>query len=178
VELEALFMADRAAIGARRMAWVLAASVPLIMLSYFWATLHVGYRLGLEAKAHPEVLGYCSSSAYGYLTGWLQSPGGPNYQAASAMVVGALVTVALMWLKLRFPFWPLHPIAFPLALSYSIDYMLPAILVTWIVKLVLMRYGGLRAYRTALPFFIGLIVGDFTTTVCGLLVLRSVGIHA
>jgi hypothetical protein len=30
----------------------------------------------------------------------------------------------------------------------------------WLIKVVLLRYGGLRAFRTAVPFFIGLVVGD------------------
>jgi hypothetical protein len=32
------------------------------------------------------------------------------------------------------------------------------------VKLFLLRYGGLRAHRTALPLFLGLIVGDALTS--------------
>ncbi len=55
--------------------------------------------------------------------------------------------------------------------------MLPAILLTWLVKLFLLRYGGLRAHRAALPLFIGLLVGDFTATVVSLLALRSVGVN-
>ncbi len=114
-ELEALYMSNRAGVGPRRMAWVIAVSIPVIMLSYFWASLHTGYRLGMEARANIEVMQFCSSSTYGYLEGWLRSPSGYNYSAVSAMGIGAIVTVALICLKLWFPFWPLHPIAFPLA---------------------------------------------------------------
>jgi hypothetical protein len=35
-----------------------------------------------------------------------------------------------------------------------------SVFVAWLVKLLLLRYGGLRTYATALPFFFGLIVGD------------------
>ena len=34
-------------------------------------------------------------------------------------------------------------------------------LVGWLCKVVSLRYGGIRAYRAALPFFIGLILGDY-----------------
>ena len=30
----------------------------------------------------------------------------------------------------------------------------------WLMKVLLLRYGGLRAFRVAVPFFIGLVVGD------------------
>jgi len=33
----------------------------------------------------------------------------------------------------------------------------------WAVKAALLRYGGISAYRKALPFFLGLILGDFVT---------------
>jgi hypothetical protein len=35
------------------------------------------------------------------------------------------------------------------------------ILLGWAAKRTIIRYGGLRLYREALPFFIGLIIGDY-----------------
>jgi hypothetical protein len=33
-------------------------------------------------------------------------------------------------------------------------------LIAWIIKALVLRYGGLRLYRQALPFFYGLILGE------------------
>jgi hypothetical protein len=33
--------------------------------------------------------------------------------------------------------------------------------IAWLAKVLLTRMGGMRLYRRALPFFLGLIVGDF-----------------
>jgi hypothetical protein len=33
-------------------------------------------------------------------------------------------------------------------------------LITWLVKLLVVRYGGMRLYRQAMPFFMGLVLGD------------------
>jgi hypothetical protein len=30
----------------------------------------------------------------------------------------------------------------------------------WLIKALLLRYGGLRSFRGAVPFFVGLVVGD------------------
>jgi hypothetical protein len=37
------------------------------------------------------------------------------------------------------------------------------VLLGWAAKLVITRYGGATAYRRALPFFVGLVMGEFTT---------------
>ena len=82
-----------------------------------------------------------------------------------AIGAGAVVVIALMGLKLWLPLWPLHPVAFPLGFDMTVDNMLPALFVTWLAKALLLRYGGLRAHRKALPFFLGLIVGATTIAV-------------
>ena len=59
---------------------------------------------------------------------------------------------------------PLHDILFAylvLALSFAMDYFWFAFLVSWLIKLVLVRYGGMRTHTAAAPFFLGLILGDY-----------------
>ena len=41
-----------------------------------------------------------------------------------------------------------------------------AIFTAWILKAIILRYGGIRLYRTLIPFFLGLILGEFSTA-CG-----------
>ena len=55
---------------------------------------------------------------------------------------------------------PLHPVALPIACAWVMDAYLPAVFLAWLVKATIMRYGGLRMHRLALPFFLGLIVGS------------------
>jgi hypothetical protein len=35
-------------------------------------------------------------------------------------------------------------------------------LLGWIFKALILRYGGMKGYRGALPFFLGLVLGDYT----------------
>lgn len=159
VQIEALRMAERGTLNPRHLGWLLLAVGPATMLLYFWASLHFGYRYGLGAKVYPDMIEVCNQFL-NKADGWLRNPGGPNWSGVQAIGAGCVVTVLLMHLKLRFPMWPLHPVAFPLAFSWSIDSMVPAIILAWVVKVLLLRYGGLRAHRRALPFFIGLLAGS------------------
>ena len=177
IQIEGLRIAERGAVRARHFAWAIILAIPLIMLSYFWASVHIGYRFGMGAKIPPDMLFVCRQAS-DKLDGWLRSPGVPNWSGTASIGIGAVIAVALMNLKLRFPMFPLHPMAFPLAFSWSIDAILPAIVITWTVKAALLRYGGLRAHQRALPFFLGLIVGNATTELLWTTIshtLRSLG---
>ena len=70
----------------------------------------------------------------------------------------------LLFLRHRFIWWPLHPIGFPIANTYTImSYGWFAIFLAWLAKSVVLRYGGISAYRALQPFFLGLILGEFST---------------
>jgi len=78
--------------------------------------------------------------------------------------VGAGVMGALLALRHRFIWWPLHPIGLPIATTYTIvSYGRFSIFLAWLLKSVILRYGGVAAYRALLPFFLGLILGEFAT---------------
>jgi len=177
-QLEALRMAERAAINPRALGWLMMAIVPFGMACYFWASLQVGYRVGLGTARVDQDIIVVARQASDKLDAWLRSPGGPNWGGVEAIGVGFLGTVALMAVKLQFPAWPLHPVAFPLAFSYPIDAMTPAMIASWLIKTLLLRYGGLRAHRRALPLFLGLLVGSATVGLLQSIAFHLLGVRA
>ncbi|MFB3881926.1 MAG: DUF6785 family protein [Armatimonadota bacterium] len=161
-QLEALRMAANGRMDRRRLAWALAGIVPVGMACYFWANLHVGYQMGMATgKANHWNLAIPRWN-YEALTAAVRYPSGADAAGASAIGIGFAFTLLLAYLKLRFAWWPLHPVAFPLAIADSILEFTAAIFVAWLIKGMLLRYGGLRAHRTALPIFLGFIVGEST----------------
>jgi hypothetical protein len=62
--------------------------------------------------------------------------------------------------RLRFWWWPLHPVGYIVGNSWGMHWYLTAFLVGWGAKSLVIRYGGLRLYRATLPLAIGLIAGD------------------
>jgi hypothetical protein len=76
--------------------------------------------------------------------------------------LGAASVVFIAWMRLRFLWWPFHPVGYVLGLSVLADDGpgQSPFLVAWMVKSLVLRYGGLRLYRETLPIAVGLIVGD------------------
>ena len=85
---------------------------------------------------------------------------------------------ALLFLRHRFAWWPLHPLGFPIASTFTIVYYgWLSIFLAWLLKATILRYGGVRAYRALLPFFLGLILGEFTTACLWLFIDGAYGIE-
>lgn len=75
-------------------------------------------------------------------------------------VAGASITALLGTLHLSMVRFPLHPVGYLMAYSYILRWFWLSILIGWLLKVVIVRFGGSRMYAAARPFFIGLIVGE------------------
>ncbi|MBT6150315.1 MAG: hypothetical protein HOH74_33050, partial [Gemmatimonadetes bacterium] len=76
--------------------------------------------------------------------------------------VGATMMGALMYARHRFISWPLHYLGLPIATSWPITLAWFSIMIGWVFKLFIVRYGGVGLYRAIRPFFLGLIVGQIS----------------
>lgn len=83
-------------------------------------------------------------------------PAGPLFT-----MVGALVCALLSYLRWRIAGFPLHPLGYAMAPSWGIVVFWFSMLVAWLVKMPIVHYGGMRAFRLLRPFFLGLIFGEF-----------------
>jgi hypothetical protein len=63
-------------------------------------------------------------------------------------------------MRLRFTWWPLHPLMFVTWASTPLRLMWFSYLIGWLVKQLIMKYGGVNLYNRAKPVMMGLIVGD------------------
>ena len=88
-----------------------------------------------------------------------------NWQAPIWFTVGIIVTGALSWARRAYIWWPLHPLAYALSASWTVLVFWFPMLVAWMLKTVIQRYGGVTLYRKARPLFLGLIFGEFTMAV-------------
>jgi len=115
---------------------------------------------GLGADSAKLEFNTSGSYAYAELQTWLTGVApAPGYRGL-AMGFGFLFTFGLYAMRSRFLWWPFHPMGYLLAPMWFTHHLWSSIFVAWLAKLLLLRYGGMRTYAAALPFFFGLIIGD------------------
>ncbi len=77
--------------------------------------------------------------------------------AAAGLGLILLTTAA----RLRFPRWPLHPVMFLMWFTtYAGWAFCPSLLIGWLIKTLVTRYGGAAGYQRIKPLMFGAIAGD------------------
>ncbi|MDR3707508.1 MAG: hypothetical protein P4L33_04350 [Capsulimonadaceae bacterium] len=160
-QLEAFKMLEKKRVTFSGTIGVLALAAVVSLLSVYWANLHVTYAAGAAAKA----MGYkvwVGRESFDRLRGWLTVTTPPASTALYYMAGGFAFAVLLLVMRSNLEWWPLHPTGYALALSFAMEYFWLPVFIAWLVKFTVLRYGGVKLYRATLPFFLGLILGDYT----------------
>ncbi|MBT4099935.1 MAG: hypothetical protein HOM68_13125 [Gemmatimonadetes bacterium] len=84
---------------------------------------------------------------------------GVYWPGLGSMGLGGGAMLALTWLRQRFLWWPLHPIGFPIMSSWLVDWMWFSIFFAWLIKIIVLKYGGAGMYAKSRNFFLGMIAG-------------------
>lgn len=130
-------------------------------MAHFWTYLHIAYDLGAARKMVGwGTYGY-AREAFARLEQWLRVETTPDPRIVGAILWGLISTLGLMGLQARFVWLPLHPLGYAISNGWSAQWTYSSLFVAWVAKTVIIRYWGHKAYLRSLPFFIGLILGEF-----------------
>jgi len=89
----------------------------------------------------------------------MRNPFPADWTRLGYMGVGMVAMGVLYFLRLRLPWWPLHPIGLAVNCTYFTQKTFFAIFVAWVIKLVILKIGGVNLFRRSRPLFIGILVG-------------------
>ncbi len=145
------------------------------------AHLYCFYAYGITAKFVGPAITAFGGEPFWRLQGLIAAPPRQNPYPVRAMVAGTLFTFALMWLRASVTWFPLHPVGYAISTSWSMNVLWMPLFIAYLGKMGIMRMGGYRAFReTALPFGIGLVLGEWTIGNLWLLygVLRGIPTYA
>ena len=160
-ELEAFRLAERTRIGYRQLLIGMILAIVFGILITFWAYLHVLYDMGAGSKARGWIV-YMGWETFNRLQTWLVSPRETSVPELGVIGSSFLFTIFLMVMKMRFLWWPLHPGGYVLVSGTGMGGLWFPIFLSWLAKAIVLKIGGVRLYRQAVPFFLGLILGDYT----------------
>lgn len=145
------------------MAFALAVAYFVSLASTLWTEYHFAWTQEIEAKMPINDWGAYSiprwliiESTMQYETGFYTSPHNPVLHFG----LGIGITSVLSYLRLRFTGWPIHPVGYLMLGTFPGVHLWFSIFIGWILKTLIVRWGGSSVYQRAKPFFFGLIVGE------------------
>ncbi len=159
-QLEGFKIASRSRVSPKRAFWSMLLACAFGIVVIFWLLLHLSYHYGLENTPYPR----WGAEVWFYLQDWLRNPTEVDYIHMALMGLGVVVASFLAFLRARFVWWPLHPMGYALGGSFGMSFLWTCLLVAWILKWFILRYGGIIRYRQFAPLFLGLILGEFSVT--------------
>ena len=126
-------------------------------ISSAWAFYSQAYRYGADVYGEHWGIG-----AFSQLRAWLVTPQRSSPVEITIAILSLSFTGLLAVMHRRFLWWPFHPAGYAIGIGYpTMHWYWFSILMSWSVKSILFRVGGIRTYRKGVPFFTGLVVGEF-----------------
>jgi hypothetical protein len=113
----------------------------------------VGLRGGLWGSTEAQ-------AQYASLWQAIQMPLQPDTPRIVATLSGGALLTVLTLVRSHFFGFPFHPLGYAVACSFG-ELLWGPFLLTWLIKTLLLRYGGHKAYLQALPGFLGFALGHF-----------------
>ena len=161
--LEGMKIGDSVRMNLKHVAIVIMIAVVIGALSSWVAILTCYYHYGASSAVVNSWRTDMGNAPWRTMKDWLDNSTKPDFPRLQGVVIGMIATGVLIGLRQRFPWWPFHPIGYAVAGTFTMNWLWCATLVGWLVKALVIRYGGMKTYRAWIPFFIGLILGDYIT---------------
>ena len=141
--------------------WAMMLAIVVTMVSSTWVLLKLAYSYGgLNCNDWFFVGG--ARAPYDFFVSKILNPSEPNWLGWYITAGGAAGMLFLMFMRSRFLWWPFHPIGFTIGPVWIMDQIWFTIFLAWLIKTIVVRYGGLKLFQKLRPFFLGLILGQFT----------------
>jgi len=154
-QLEAMKMGQQGGVNMRGMGYAMMFAMFVGGFASFWAALHLQYGAGINTMtAH-------NWGQFQQLKSWNDSPVLPDFWGQIWVGVGAFAALGMMWMRMRFLWWPFHPAGYAIALNFGAEYYWSCLVISSGLKFLVLRYGGYKLNRRIMPFLFGVILGEY-----------------
>jgi len=91
----------------------------------------------------------------------MRNPEGPNLTKLSFFAFGSVLYSILSVCQYRLYWWPLHPVGLTVSTLWMMQPIASSVFLAWLLKVIILRVGGVHLFTRMRPLFIGLIIGFF-----------------
>jgi hypothetical protein len=159
--LNNLKMADDAKIKKKGLIISMALAILLMIAVSYVTILTLMYKFGGVNLTDWFTNWLPNSHVWSRATLYLTTPMQPNLKDAMTMVIGGGVTVFLFVMRRIFLWWPFHPLGYLMGGGYAIHHIWFSTFLGWLLKVTILKIGGIKVYQKLLPAFLGLVLGEF-----------------
>ncbi len=159
-QMDALKLASLLGLPAKGIIYSLAPATVLVVPFAFATALSLLYQLGGAAKADQWRI-FMGRQPFDQVASVLRSPLEPDLRETAAVALGFCMTLLLSFVRSRWVEFRLHPFGYAIANTETLNRIWLPYAIAWAVKSFVLRYFGPKTYRSLMPFFLGLVVGDF-----------------
>ena len=147
----------------RGLFWALALAILVSLGTSIATVLHLSYTYG-GINLNSWFFGPTGGPVYpfNFVSGHLNNPQSPNFISWISTLVGGSIMALLMLARQHFLWWPLHPLGFTVSTISMTNYISFSVFLAWLIKTLILKYGGPALFQRAKPIFLGLILGQFT----------------
>ena len=155
-------IADVTRLEYRRLLAAIAAAVLVTLAVSYWAVIQLGYSYGGINLGFWHYVGLPQFTG-SWITQNLNNPKPMHGAHLGFAGLGAVIMAVLTHVKNRFVGFPIHPVGLALGLTAPIYRTWFSVFLAWMIKAVILKYGGPTLYRRLRPFFLGLALGAFVS---------------
>ena len=141
----------------RGLFWVMVLALAVSLAAAIWMTMKLSYEFGaINLRMASD------QSAFGRMVNLTITPTPPYLWSWIHAGIGGLIMLGLSVARWHYVWWPLHPLGYPIGPIWIMDHLWFNMFLAWAIKVVVLKYGGVRLYRMTRPFFLGMILGQIT----------------
>ena len=155
-------ISDEASLNRRHLLGAICIALVLGSAISLYAYLKLAYAQGAVTLSRTWIHTISPREPFRELESFLTNPQDTNWQRLAFVFSGGMVMLFLLVTRYCFIWWPLHPIGFITPGQFPMNNIWFSIFLGWLFKSLIVRHGGLRGYRRALPIFLGAVLGEAT----------------
>ena len=156
----------------RRKGGMFLAILLAVLIAYFlsnWLVLQLAYEHG-GRNLNSWYFEGGPKAPFEWASSHMLHPEGPTFAGWMQRVFGAGLMWILTVVRFRFLWWPFHPLGAAIGSVNWVQHLWFSIFLVWLIKAIILKYGGVKRFRQGKPFFLGLILGQYSAAVIWFLI--------